>query len=547
LSPEHDYAEILRSGPQAWNAWREKNPSTIPDLSGIALTLSERQMGPINGGPINLESARLQDAFLRFATLSAADLEAADMSGADLEHARFDQANLSAANLSSALLDHADFAGANLKKVKLCGASLHHAKNLTHAQLEESIGSDTAILPNYLHESVSPSVARSHTETTALKRRGLRARARHTADADFPRIWSNQLAWIVGVLLISGALVCTRFVWQHTNDALPLDTSGAQRESERSLPAQLSLAPGDEGLQSRAPEALMQEKAATARRPSADPEVPPKPSAASAVDRTEAIPLDMSDAHQGLQPSAPEVLMEEKGGAERQPSADPEVPPANTADRVKSALGEHPALEKGGQTVPQQANAHAELKATNGAKPPTEAFRPNEDVRGREPDSNGASGASPLFSAASPVAASRHGTVTTPDLQAGASKASALGSLDSPESTSRHGTTPDLRTEASTPAPQLTPATGVPAEELALGAPERSASPSSDTLPTAGVTASQLPSVQLVLLQDTAETPPMPVRKPVVYLPASIQDTPTPPMPVRKPVIQTSPSLGRAR
>jgi uncharacterized protein YjbI with pentapeptide repeats len=546
LSPEHDYAEILRSGPQAWNAWREKNPSTIPDLSGIALTLSERQMGPINGGPINLKSACLRDAFLRFATLSAADLgaadmsgadlvharfdqanlgaanlssalldyadftganltnvslcgarlrfatlsaadlEAADMSGADLEHARFDQANLSAANLSSALLDHADFAGANLKKVKLCGASLHHAKNLTHAQLEESIGSDSAILPHYLHESVSPSVARSHTETTALKRRDLRARARHTADADFPRISSsNQLAWIVGVLLISGALVCTGFVWQHMNDAEPLDTSGA---------------------------------------------------------------------HQGLQPNAPEALMEEKAAAERRPTADPEVPPepsvANKADGVESAAGEHPALEKSGQTVPQTANAHAELKATNGAKPPTEAIGPNEDVpgspeAGREPDSNAASGASPLFSAASPVAASRHGTVTTPDLQAEVSKASALGSLDSLESTSRHGTTPDLRTEAATPDPQLTPATGVPAEALALGAPERSASPSSDTLPTAGVTASQLPSVQLP--QDTAATPPMPVRKPVVYLPASIQDTPTPPMPVRKPVIQKSLSLGRAR
>ena len=62
LSPEPNHAEILRSGPTAWNAWRENNPSTIPDLAGIALNLSERQMGPISGGPINLRSARLQDA-----------------------------------------------------------------------------------------------------------------------------------------------------------------------------------------------------------------------------------------------------------------------------------------------------------------------------------------------------------------------------------------------------------------------------------------------------------------------------------------------------
>ncbi|MGZ5916640.1 MAG: pentapeptide repeat-containing protein [Methyloceanibacter sp.] len=148
--PEATHVEILRSGPRAWNAWREKNPSTIPDLSGIALKLSERQMGPINGGPINLKSTCLKDAFLRFATLLAADLEAADMSNADLVHARLDHANLSSANLRNVLLDHADFAGANLTQANLCGASLQHAKNLTQAQIEYSIGSDATILPNHL-------------------------------------------------------------------------------------------------------------------------------------------------------------------------------------------------------------------------------------------------------------------------------------------------------------------------------------------------------------------------------------------------------------
>ncbi len=529
-------------------------------------------MGPINGGPINLKSAHLQDAFLRFATLSAADLEAADMSGADvvharldqanlsaanlssalldyadftganltkvnlcdarlrfanlsaadleaadmsgadLVHARFDQANLSAANLSSALLDHADFAGANLKKVKLCGASLHHAKNLTHAQLEESIGSDSAILPHYLHEFVSPSVARSHTETTALKRRDLRARARHTADADFSRIKSsNRLAWIVGVLLISGALVGTRFVRQHMNDALPLDTSGAQRESERSLPAQLGLAPGDEGLQSSAPGALMEEKAATARRPSADVAIPPMPSAASAVDRTEAIPLDTS----GARLNAPEALMEEKAAAERRLSADPEAPPkpsvANTADRVESAPGERPALERGGQTVPQDANAHTELQAFDGARPSSEAFGPYEHAPGSPEEG--------------------HASNSNED-----SEASALVSGEAPISTSRHGTVPDLPTEASKTTPEHSSASS-------LG--ERLRPP---------VVTAPLPSsdVQPVLPPRT-ETPPTPVRNPArqhgakgqqpealpvtekdaqTVLPPSAQ---TPPTPVRNP------------
>ena len=323
-------------------------------------------MGPISGGPINLRSARLQDAGFRFATLSAADLEAADMSGADLVHARFDRANLSAANLSNALLDHADFAGAkltnvnfcaasmrfanmatadleaadmsgadllharfdranlsaanlsnalldhadfadaNLTKVNLSGASLYLAKNLTQAQLEESIGSDLTILPPHLQESVSWSVARSQTETTALDRRDPRDRGKdslrggdigrtfvpdpggtiepmegvkgnvarskelvasatedlkqhhrwlkgylasekrdrdrrmgrrwpqHVADVDVPHISSsNRPVSIVGVLLIGGALVTTGFIWQHMNEAIPLDTSRGQEGQSR--------------------------------------------------------------------------------------------------------------------------------------------------------------------------------------------------------------------------------------------------------------------------------------------------------------------------
>jgi hypothetical protein len=419
-------------------------------------------------------------------------------------HARFDHANLSAANLSSARLDHADFAGANLKKVKLCGASLHHAKNLTHAQLEESIGSDSAILPQYLQESVSSSVARSHTETAALHRHDLRARARHTADADLPRInWSDRPAWIVGVLLIGGALVSTGFVWQHMNDAVPLDTSGAQRESEQFPAPKLSLDPGEEGLQPSAPEALMEEKAAAERRPSDDVEIPPMPSAASAVDRTEAIPLDTSGAHQGSQPSVPEALMDEKAAAERRPPGDPGIPPSasNTADRIESAPEQRPALEKGG-AVPQDTRAHAELQASDGARPSTEAFgpehAPGSPEEGHASKSNEASEAPPLVSAASPVAASRHGTVTVPDLPAEAS-ASALVSAESPVSTSRHGTVPDLPTEASMTTPKHSSASSLGERPPGVTAP---------------LSSSLIQTDVHTVLPPRTETPPTPVRNP---------------------------------
>ena len=106
------HIEILRRGPRAWNAWRRDNPSHIPNLDDAALSLSERQLGPINGGPINLRSACMQRAFFRSANLSAGDLESADLSEANLAYARLDRANLKGANLQGAVLDYADFNGA---------------------------------------------------------------------------------------------------------------------------------------------------------------------------------------------------------------------------------------------------------------------------------------------------------------------------------------------------------------------------------------------------------------------------------------------------
>ena len=74
LSSVGHHVEILRGGPEAWNAWRKKRPSTIPHLTGVVLAASERELGGTRGAPINLKSARLQEAVFRFATLSAANL-----------------------------------------------------------------------------------------------------------------------------------------------------------------------------------------------------------------------------------------------------------------------------------------------------------------------------------------------------------------------------------------------------------------------------------------------------------------------------------------
>jgi hypothetical protein len=144
------HIEILRRGPRAWNAWREDNPSQNPILDYAALSLGERQFGPINGGPINLRSASLRGAVLRFATLSKANLEAADLFEADLAHARLDGANLAGANLSCTILDYADFSGAILSNANLAGTSLLHVQNLTQSQINLSLCDSATIFPTHL-------------------------------------------------------------------------------------------------------------------------------------------------------------------------------------------------------------------------------------------------------------------------------------------------------------------------------------------------------------------------------------------------------------
>jgi Pentapeptide repeats (8 copies) len=150
VSAESQHVEALRRGPRSWNAWRAQNPSTIPNLTGIALSVGERQMGPISGGPINLASARLRHASLRFATLTGANLTWADLWDADLSDARLDGANLSGADLREALLERADFASAKLAGANLSGASLQEVRNLTQSQIEEAAGDPFTLLPPHL-------------------------------------------------------------------------------------------------------------------------------------------------------------------------------------------------------------------------------------------------------------------------------------------------------------------------------------------------------------------------------------------------------------
>jgi hypothetical protein len=150
LSVDTTHVAILRRGPRPWNAWRAQNPTTIPYLVGVSLSVSERQLGPINGGPVDLSAARMRNASLRFAGLTAASLEEADLSDADLVGARLDGASLRGTDLSRANLDRVDLGGADLAGANICGTQLREARNLTQEQLDAALGDAYTLLPQHL-------------------------------------------------------------------------------------------------------------------------------------------------------------------------------------------------------------------------------------------------------------------------------------------------------------------------------------------------------------------------------------------------------------
>ena len=292
LSSVGHHVEILRGGPEAWNAWRKKRPSTIPHLTGVVLAASERELGGTRGAPINLKSARLQDAVFRFATLSAAnlqaadlahadlvharlthanlseatlqsaaldhadfsgailrradlrgaslrfatltgaDLEGADLSGADLAHARLAHTNLAGANLCGAVLDYADFAGADLSQSDLSGARLHNVRNLLRAQIEETLGDAATILPSHLRGSVPWSPVGDEPEIPLLDPAEFwLLQARRDLRG---RTFYGQTMRVAGALAV-GAAVATGFVTETAHDTLPPGPAEAQKSVEPTL------------------------------------------------------------------------------------------------------------------------------------------------------------------------------------------------------------------------------------------------------------------------------------------------------------------------
>jgi ParB family chromosome partitioning protein len=162
-NPEH--LELLQQGVDVWNAWRKKESSVAPDLSGADLVEARLRKANLNGAKLSKANLRgadlfgaslfeanlfqatftnadLRSAYLRGATVRGADLSKANLTSADLTGADFGLANLSGAHLSEADLALADLSeaclcGADLRKANLSDANLRKA-NLVRANLSEA-------------------------------------------------------------------------------------------------------------------------------------------------------------------------------------------------------------------------------------------------------------------------------------------------------------------------------------------------------------------------------------------------------------------------
>jgi uncharacterized protein YjbI with pentapeptide repeats len=141
------HLDLLRQGTKVWNKWRERNPASVPDLSGailigadlvgvdlVGVNLVTADFSGANLSNANLIEAKLirayfvganlSGALLSRANLETADLKGANLSKADLSYAALHGANLHEANLIEANLIEANLGRANLSKAKLSGANL---------------------------------------------------------------------------------------------------------------------------------------------------------------------------------------------------------------------------------------------------------------------------------------------------------------------------------------------------------------------------------------------------------------------------------------
>lgn len=153
---DKEHLEILESGVDAWNKWRNENLKIKPSLWGV--NLDGLNLNNINFRETDLRHATLNGTKLAGAFLNGADLYGAKLRGADLREAELIAAylygvDLREANLEDADLSRASLVGMDLRKANFTNCRIHgiSAWNLN---LEDAIQKNL-IISNYKESTIT--------------------------------------------------------------------------------------------------------------------------------------------------------------------------------------------------------------------------------------------------------------------------------------------------------------------------------------------------------------------------------------------------------
>jgi len=148
--------QILKSGVEQWNRWRDDNPDVVPDLSYAMLDNAVLQGANLRRANLrethlvkaDLRETHLQGAKLTGAWLDAVDLSGADLSGADLFGAYLSHAHLQGANLQGASLERVNMINTRLEGADLSGAQVYGISAWDLVTDETTIQDDLVITPS---------------------------------------------------------------------------------------------------------------------------------------------------------------------------------------------------------------------------------------------------------------------------------------------------------------------------------------------------------------------------------------------------------------
>jgi uncharacterized protein YjbI with pentapeptide repeats len=136
------HLDILSKGVEAWNRWREDNPTVQPDFSGATFSrvdVSDLNFNNANFSNSDFSNARFSNPFLiktdftnailrgasiRYAQMGGAILSGADLSGANLTRSSLNRALLIGATLNDTTLSYGACQEADFTNAKLIGAQL---------------------------------------------------------------------------------------------------------------------------------------------------------------------------------------------------------------------------------------------------------------------------------------------------------------------------------------------------------------------------------------------------------------------------------------